>query len=190
MMRNFVGWQDSSRILQFIEPGEEVLDFGCGSGATAHYLKEAGRRVSGCDIKDHRKHKDFPFKLTERIKAPFKDESFDAVILAFVLHHCAKDQEKVLREAVRVARKKVIVLEDVPNSGTEEAWVRALDIVCNLPHGVQTNMVYHSEKGWERVFNDAGLEVKARKRVRTVPVPVRKVLYVLEKKPKELVARK
>ena len=189
MFRNFAGWQDGSKVLQHVQPDERVLDYGCGSGATAHYLKEAGVKVSGCDVRDYRKHKDFPFLLAAKTSTPLKSESFDSVILGFVLHHC-HDQEGVLREATRIARRKVIVLEDVAESKPEEAWVRFFDILCNLPNGFQADMAYKTESEWAKSFKEAGLEVKSRQRIYTLPVPARKVLFVLEKKPKARVALK
>ena len=56
-------------------------------------------------------------------RLPFEDDSFDAVLLMFVLHH-AEDAGAVLREARRVSRDRVIVLEDVTTSWWDRRMFR------------------------------------------------------------------
>jgi SAM-dependent methyltransferase len=96
--------------------GSTVLDLGCGFGAYSGALKQAGLNCFGCDI-------NFEFLRTAAASGlavvnvdsllPFRDKSFDTVLIFEVLEHVA-DVRKVLCEAFRVARKNVLIT--VPNS--------------------------------------------------------------------------
>ena len=62
---------------------------------------------------------DLKLTLFDGRTLPFPDNSFDVVLLIFVLHH-AEDPKAVLHEARRVCRGKVIAFEDV----TSNFWDR------------------------------------------------------------------
>jgi SAM-dependent methyltransferase len=98
-------------------PGTRVLDVGCGAGYVASELGARSARVTAVDIVDCREVKTCPFHLYDGVHLPFAEGSFDLVLLSFVLHH-VPDERKIplLREAVRVARGKVVLIEDTPRS--------------------------------------------------------------------------
>jgi len=96
--------------------GSGVLDLGCGFGAYLAALNEAGLTCFGCDINADYLRKasalGLPVANVDSL-LPFRDRSFDTVVLFEVLEH-VNDVNAVLREAFRVARKNVLIT--VPNS--------------------------------------------------------------------------
>jgi len=95
--------------------GASILDLGCGFGAYSLALIDEGRKCIGCDINlaylrsaDHR----LPVVNVDT-SLPFRERSFDSVLIFEVLEHVA-NIDNVLAEAFRVARKNVLIT--VPNS--------------------------------------------------------------------------
>lgn len=103
-------------ILDIVKEGS-VLDIGCGDGLLLEYLKNKGLAVKGIDISsvavDICKKRGLDcshIDITERL--PFKDNSYDNVLLIDVLEHLFQPFE-VLKEARRVSKKYVFI--SVPN---------------------------------------------------------------------------
>ena len=95
---------------------ESVLDVGTGTGVFAEAFAGAVRRIAGVDpdkellvvARSHAPGADLREGIAELL--PFEDGSFDLVFLGHVLHE-TDDPVKALREARRVARLRVAVLE-------------------------------------------------------------------------------
>ena len=150
------------RVLPHLEGGWEVLDLGSGTGRLMRWLTsrvelrptladvvEFGNRVGG-----------FPYvRLDDPLETPFEDRSFDAVLMLFVLHHVAgwDEQEALLREAARVSRRRIILIEDTPLSGTDRLFNTAWDWALNLRHGVPKPFSFRTVEGWRQVFRRLGL---------------------------------
>jgi len=104
---------------------------------------------------------------------PFEMGEFSAVVLAFLLHHVRPGSRgAVLREARRVARDRVVVLEDQPDAAPSEAQRRLAWRVTEehfRPFG-QDPAEYLGcvlpDEAWREEFRQAGLEVK-----KPVPFP-------------------
>ena len=107
--------------------GRTILDLGCGFGAYSNALQQVGLSCFGCDINfDYLRRASssgLPVTTVDSV-LPFRDASFDTVLIFEVLEHVA-DVEKVLLEAFRVARKNVLIT--VPNSENIEQ-MRANDV--------------------------------------------------------------
>lgn len=75
---------------------------------------------------------------------PFKDKSFEVVTIVGVLHH-VPEPPKVIEEAIRVAKDKVLILD---MKAHEEKWLRFLEDVYwwLFDHGVS----YYTIKDWEK----------------------------------------
>ena len=90
----------------------KVLDVGCAVGRYSNYLQIKGLHVTGVDsqkefiAKAVKSYKDCEFKVGSAYKLPFKDNSFDTIILFDILEHL--DDERVLMEARRVGRRVII----------------------------------------------------------------------------------
>ncbi len=118
-----------SLVWPHLAPGMSVLDVGCGEGWVAEELVRRGiGDVAVVDVVDVRRARTLPFWRYDGVHLPFDDARFDVAMLNFVLHH-VPDERKValLREALRVARRTVFILEDTP--------VTPLDRFVSRRHG-------------------------------------------------------
>jgi len=168
----------------FLKTGERVLDIGAGGGWSGELIsKEKGVEMQLLDVEDFNRSK-LSLALYDGKNIPFPDNSFDSSLLVFVLHHC-KDPLVVLKEAIRVTKKRIIIHEDTYTSSFDRALVCTSDFISNffflLTNPVKMNMPYNYREvaDWERVFHDLGLRVVS-KRV-TTHFMTKHVLFVLEK---------
>ena len=95
--------------------GTTLLDSGCGDGWDAYLRRKYFRKITATDIETNPNWKNLAspglvFKKADSEKLKFKSGSFDTVIEKDMLHH-ASDPESALKEMVRVAKKRVIVIE-------------------------------------------------------------------------------
>jgi ubiquinone/menaquinone biosynthesis C-methylase UbiE len=98
-----------------LDRGDSILDVGCGTGFLANQLREMyGVDPTGVDIRDARVSP-IAFSNFDGTSIPFPDKSFDHIVLSFALHH-ADDPLALARECHRVARRSVIVFEELPYS--------------------------------------------------------------------------
>lgn len=154
------------RLAPHLEAGMQVLDLGAGTGRIARRLAtQVGVRPTLADVADFSNRvAGFPFiALPEPLRVPAADGSFDVVLLLFVLHHIPRwaDQERVVAEAARLARRRVLVIEDTPTSGLDRAFNVAWDWALNLRHGVPKPFTFRTVEGWRPVFARAGLQLTA-----------------------------
>lgn len=92
------------------QPGELILDAGCGTGRNFDKLHRAGSNAIGIDFSfgmlkvAHRNHPDFPVSLADLERTlPFETGSFDAVLCALIGEHLSA-LRRVLQEFYRVLR--------------------------------------------------------------------------------------
>lgn len=110
----------------FIQPGESVLDVGCGPGWNADHFIQNGpiiRKYKGVDYSERfvrvanqrRQELGFssaiilPFALQDCRDLKEPDQSWDVVALQDCVEH-TNGYEKPVKEALRVARKRVVVV--------------------------------------------------------------------------------
>lgn len=127
----------------FIEDGESVLDVGCGPGWNLEHFLEFGPAISrykGLDYSERfvrvanerAKQKagtsTGPFELGDCRKLKQYDGSYDVVILQDCLEH-TNGYEEPIKEALRVARKRVIISfwhltenDDHINDDGDDGW--------------------------------------------------------------------
>jgi ubiquinone/menaquinone biosynthesis C-methylase UbiE len=175
-----------SLVTPHVEPGGSVLDVGCGEGYVLDELAARGvANVHGVDIVDIRRNKDYPFRLYDGETLPFRDRSFDVVVLSFVLHHVPDDKKlALLEEALRVSRAKVVIVEDTPST--------AFDRLMNRRHGESYRRKIHStasfgfltEGEWRWLFRGMGLEPETHplsRFCRSIVQPFARTAFVLRK---------
>jgi ubiquinone/menaquinone biosynthesis C-methylase UbiE len=101
-----------------LQPGEQVLDVGCGTGTLALEVQQrvgAAGRVVGIDpgtqqiararAKAARRNVPFDFQIGMIEQLPFPDQTFDVVLSTIMLHHLPDDLKRQgLAEIARVLK--------------------------------------------------------------------------------------
>jgi len=134
-----------------LQPGQRVLDLGCGEGRHVISLAcERGIDAVGIDLgfKDlqaaHSKMADcaafkaddsrFLIAQADGLVLPFADGSFDCVICSEVLEHIP-DWESMLQEAKRVLKPGGMLAVSVPRAWPERICWRLSEAYYNVPGG-------------------------------------------------------
>lgn len=123
------GWGGESAVLdpersQYLKDevkGKSFLDVGCATGIYGDMLAGEGLEAHGVDftpefIEYAKKHHRGTFAVANAYKLPYKDKSIDTVLLLDLLEHI--DDVKALKEAMRVAKKRIIIV--VPTAVSRE----------------------------------------------------------------------
>jgi len=184
----------ADRLAGFVEPGETILDCGCGSMRIAEMLQErCGARVFGTDvIRLNQTHPNFCLCSGENLA--FGDKCFDSVLLIFTLHHM-RNPADALKESLRVTRRRLIVLEDVHRSPLDFRILKILDWYGNLLISKEMSFPFNfkTETEWKEIFDGLGTNLIAAESIRPTPWrPSRHRVFVLDKKntrPPSLISR-
>lgn len=111
---------------------KKVLDIGCGSYQTRYDINLPRVRVG---IDPSKNAIEAANKLYPNCKhlvgsaddLPFSNKSFDVSLLLYVLHHIPRNRwGKVLKEAVRVTKNKIIIFDHVRNDNFVLAFLQML----------------------------------------------------------------
>jgi len=101
--------------------GKDVLEVACGAGQGLGYLAKKAKSVVGGDCTENlincaQGHYlgRIDTQLLDAQRLPFKDDSFDVVILYEAIYYLA-EQERFLDECKRILRPKGVVLICMPN---------------------------------------------------------------------------
>jgi ubiquinone/menaquinone biosynthesis C-methylase UbiE len=182
------------------EPGKSMLDIGCGTGHIAAELqKRHGFLMNLLDLaprwgyvgmwligvpsaKVLARRLKMSYSLYDGEKLPQADQSIDDVLLAFVLHHSHKP-EQLLSEAVRVARKRVYVFEDIPEDDAEAARTEIFDSIVNAEVSGHAHENKTREE-WLELFEANGLKLVHEEAFKSklLGMTFPNTLFVLEKK--------
>lgn len=138
-----------------------VLDVGCGDGLLDRLLLEQRPDLSlrGLDVLVRgRTH--IPVEVFDGQSIPHAAGSVDVVLFVDVLHHTA-DPLVLLREAVRVARRAVVLKDHTADGFLAGPTLRFMDRVGNARHGVALPYNYWPRRRWQEAFRSLGWVVAA-----------------------------
>jgi len=133
-----------SNILSFAP--ESLLDIGCGDGALMRALRQDGiPRCVGIEpdeaLAAAARDEGTEVHIGRAEALPFADASFDVVTLEYVTHHF-EQMARALGEAMRVARRAVLILDgwhddDLPSQHAArllDEWHKAIDRRLGFVH--------------------------------------------------------
>jgi SAM-dependent methyltransferase len=102
------------------QPGDEVLEVGCGSGYYTRALLGLGARVTATDLSPAYVEQarvlapDAEFRVEDAQKLSFEDERFDRVLLTEVVEH-VPEPARAISEAARVLRPGGVLALSTPS---------------------------------------------------------------------------
>jgi SAM-dependent methyltransferase len=169
-------------IARVVPRGSDVLDVGCGNGFIAHHLSAIlGTNVIGIDVMD-KTEAPIDYRRYDREHFPAPNNSYDAVLLCYVLHH-AQDAALVLKEVRRVLRAGgvAIIYEDIPQSWWDQGMCLVHDLLWKLRTGP---CAFRTDSEWCRQFSYSGFELvkdRALSRTRNFTHLVARRTYVIRR---------
>ncbi len=151
----------SELLAELIPPSCSLLDVGCGDGKLAQALldKRPDLRIEGADvlIRDRTWLRVTAF---DGKSLPHPDSSVDGVMLIDVLHH-TREPLALLREALRVSRRWLVVKDHVLSGPTAALRLRFMDYVGNSRFGVALPYNYLSLQQWSELRVQLNVKVVA-----------------------------
>jgi len=167
-------------IFRIVGRGASVLDVGCGNGFITHHLAAMlNSKVVGIDV-GQSTDAQINYLPYDGRHFPVADNSFDAVVLCYVLHH-AQEASLVLNEVRRVLRHggTTIIYEDNPASW----WDRVVCWTHNLQWTHRTGPCkFQLASEWRKIFARSGFETiqqRSLSRWRNLAHPVSRNFFVL-----------
>lgn len=138
----------SEHFAELIPRNAQVLDVGCGDGLLAHLImqKRPDIALRGIDVVI-REQTYMPVAAFDGQVIPYADASFDAVMFVDVLHHTV-DPMLLLREAVRVARKALLIKDHTRNGFLAGPTLHLMDWFGNARHDVALPYNYWPQARW------------------------------------------
>ncbi|HEV8590205.1 MAG TPA: class I SAM-dependent methyltransferase [Pyrinomonadaceae bacterium] len=170
----------AQEIARVVPRGADVLDVGCGNGFIAHHLSAMlGSSVIGIDMTD-KTQAPIDYRKFDGSRFPLPDDSVDAVLLCYVLHH-AQDVRAVLSEMKRVLRPGglAVIYEDIP----ETPWDRFICWTHNLQWRKRTgSCMFRTQHEWCTLFDSSVFEIVAERKLsrwRNFAHPVARALCIV-----------
>jgi len=135
-------------LAELLPQDASVLDIGCGDGLISHLIMEKRPDVTikGLDIL-RRSQTWIPVEWFDGEVIPYGNGTFEVAMFVDVLHH-TMDPMILLHEAVRVARKAVVIKDHTCNGSFDNFTLRLMDQVGNSRHGVALSYNYWSQQRW------------------------------------------
>ncbi len=149
-----------SAIKNEVPEGSTVLDLGAGNCIAAKLLQQSNQcKVACADVFDVNAT-DLPFAQLTGDTLPFPDKTFDTVIIASVLNHCA-NPEQLLKEAQRVSKSgRLLIVEDI----TENAMGRMVNSYIyffrRVVFGAEMPHLFLNSKEWQAIFRACDCELE------------------------------
>ncbi|MGD9067346.1 MAG: class I SAM-dependent methyltransferase, partial [Desulfobacterales bacterium] len=131
------------------QPGESILDAGCGTGVFTLNILASGPRVTGVDIsipmlkRAEHKTEGYPFRVVagDMLFLPFADDCFDKVVSMTALEFIA-DGRAAVADLFRVTRKQGNIVVTTLNSLSP--WAARRKQAADKEHSLFEQMIFRS----------------------------------------------
>jgi len=126
-------WKYGSDVVSLLspQPGERILDLGCGTGHLTAQIAESGAQVTGVDrsaemiAAAREAYPNLKFEIEDARSLPFREE-FDAVFSNATLHW-VREAEEALRSICRALRPGGRLVAEFGGKGNIRTMVEAFD---------------------------------------------------------------
>jgi len=151
----------------------KTLSIGCGNGSVEALINKG---IVGVEVLKYGNPR-IPIKIYNGKKLPFKNNCFDTVMIAYVFHHVRNEEQihGILKEALRVSKKKIIVLEQIYKNKIQLLILKFFDFICNKPFRVPTPFNFFTVKTWIIFFRSLKFNFK----IFTLKIPLLSILFVI-----------
>lgn len=146
--------------INLISASDRIIDIGAGKGWVPKLLEQEHKlNITALDVVDHNTA-GINLNIYNGTRLPYKEDTFDVCLLIFVLHH-TDNPERLIKEALRVTRKKVIIIEDTPKNKFECYLQEKIDYYFNHRKFKDIHIAHNvmSEKDWLKLFNELKIKV-------------------------------
>lgn len=175
-----------SKLTKLLKPHlygcKSVLDVGASCGRLSKRIQdEFGGNVKFEGVDTHVQDETFiPIKEYNGKKLPFKDNSFDCVLIVDVLHHTL-NQEEILNEAKRVSKKFILIKDHYWVNSFDFFVLKIADYLGNKPYGVDLPYNFLKLDSWNSLFKNLDLKVIYSKKYGKIFNLFKQVIFKLEK---------
>jgi SAM-dependent methyltransferase len=163
-----------------LKDSKVVLDVGTSCGRLAKNIKiKLDIKFVGVDT--HIQPKTFvPIIIGDGKKLPFKENSFDCVMIIDVLHH-DNNPQKIIEEAKRVSKNYILIKDHYWDTKMDLALLRCIDYICNRPYGVNLPYSFFDTLSWVDLIKNNGLAIAKAQKFRNKFDPCKHIILKLKK---------
>ena len=177
-------WPEAKFLFDIINPGDSVLDLGCGNGRFFRFFNEKKADYIGADFSSElieiakKENPEGRFKKADALDVPFQENQFDKVYSIAVLHHIPSKGLRMtfLKETRRVLKPGgifVLTCWKLPLKRTLSLNLKSLVMKifgkkdmdkgdALVPWGKKAERYYHifSKKELENLVETSGFEIQ------------------------------
>lgn len=112
-------WSEVQNLVdQYIHPGQEILDVGCGNGRVANLADKIKAHYTGIDLSSEliaiarTQHPEATFVVSNMMHTPFANNSFDHVMMIASFHHIPSRAYRLqtIQEMARITKPGGMIL--------------------------------------------------------------------------------
>jgi len=154
---NYVNQRELSAMKSILPMKGSVLDVACGVGRLGILFPSPDYKVTGLDSSKEMLKK-CPYKLKKTgnaLKLPFKDNSFDILITARLLHHY-ENQDIFLKEFKRVVKKGGSIIFETYRWSLKKYYFN---------RNMGGRIYIRSDKKIKKILNNLNLQLKSKKSI-------------------------
>lgn len=168
----------------YLEGSKRVLDLGASDGKLAETIqKDLDIEFFGIDTHPQPK-KSIPVIKYNGKKIPFKNNSFDCVMVVDVLHH-DKNPHQIIKEAKRVSKKYILIKDHYFTNKVDFALLKFADYMGNKPYGVSLPYNFLNIEAWNNLIKANNLIIiKSQKYRSSIFFPIKHIILKLRSKNK------